>query len=344
MEIILPAAGLSTRFPGTRPKYLLYDYTGTLMLKRSLYHYLGKYPITVGILKEHDDQYHASEFIRNELGKDVKIVVLPERTSGPADTVYQIIKQANIDPSNEIFIKDCDSFFDHEYSEGNYVCVSKVTDHEVLKRVGSKSFVISNEQNIIQNIIEKTVVSDTFCVGGYKFESAQLFLETFERLEKSNISEVFVSHVIQDCLHNKHIFETKDVSLYVDVGTISDWNEYNDRPVIFCDIDGTLVKAQAKHGPHDYYSPYTPLENNVKRIIALHNKGCQIVFTTARPESARLITNNMLKQLGFDTFILLMNLNNSARVLINDYNDANPYPRATAINIRRNEDNLGDFI
>lgn len=344
MEVILPAAGLSTRFPGTRPKYLLYDYTGTLMLKRSLQYYLGKYPITVGILKEHDDQYHASEFIRNELGNDVKIVVLPERTSGPADTVYQIIKHVGIDSESEIFVKDCDSFFDHEYSEGNYVCVSKMADHDVLKRINAKSFVISNEQNIIQSIIEKTVVSDTFCVGGYKFESAKLFTDTFERLKDNNIAEIFVSHIIQDCLNSKHIFETKPVNMYVDVGTLSEWTEYNDKPVIFCDIDGTLIKAQAKHGPNGYNSAYEPLPNNVTRVLALQNKGCQLIFTTARPESARDVTHNMLSELGFGSFTLIMNLNNSSRVLINDYNQANPYPRATAINIKRNEDNLGDFI
>lgn len=344
MEIILPAAGLSTRFPGTRPKYLLYDYTGTLMLKRSLESYLGKYPITVGILAEHDEKFHASEFIRNELGDAVNIVVLPARTAGPADTVYQIIKNSNINLFSEIFIKDCDSFFNHEYSEGNYVCVSKMSDHDVLKRISAKSFVVANEQNIVQNIIEKSVVSDTFCVGGYKFESAQLFVDTFERLERSNIAEIFVSHIIQDCLYNKHIFETKSVTEYVDVGTLSDWTEYNNKPVIFCDIDGTLIKAQAKHGPNSYTSPYTPLTNNVSRVLALQSQGCQLIFTTARPDRARSITFDMLTELGFKDFTLIMNLNNSARVLINDYNEANPYPRASAVNIKRNEDNLGDFI
>jgi hypothetical protein len=344
MEIIVPAAGLSTRFPGTRPKYLLYDYTGTLMLRKSLEPYLDKYNITIGLLKEHDEQHHASEMIFRELGSAVRVVVLDERTAGPADTVYQIIKRASIPPSADIFIKDCDSFFDHNYTPGNYVCVSKIADHEVLKKLSSKSFVVANEQQIIQNIIEKTVVSDTFCVGGYKFESAKLFVDTFEKLSAENIKEIFVSHIIQDCLIKEHIFETKAVTDYVDVGTLTDWVEYNDRPVIFCDIDGTLIRAQSKHGPNSYNSPYTPLVNNVNRILALQNKGCQLIFTTARPDRARSITTNMLNELGFKDFTLIMNLNNSARILINDYNEANPYPRASAINIKRNQDNLGDFI
>ena len=42
---------------------------------------------------------------------------------------------------------------------------------------------------------------------------------------------------------NKHIFLEKQITNYVDVGT-EDWFEYNDRRIIFCDIDGTLIKAQ----------------------------------------------------------------------------------------------------
>jgi 2-C-methyl-D-erythritol 4-phosphate cytidylyltransferase len=36
MEIIIPAAGLSTRFPNMRPKYTLTDYTGKMMIEKSI--------------------------------------------------------------------------------------------------------------------------------------------------------------------------------------------------------------------------------------------------------------------------------------------------------------------
>lgn len=63
-----------------------------------------------------------------------------------------------------------------------------------------------------------------------------------------------------------------------------------------------------------------------------------------RPEKTRKLTHQMLENLGFRNFQLLLNLNNAARILINDYNEMNPYPRATAINIKRNADNLSDFF
>jgi hypothetical protein len=341
MEIILPAAGLSTRFPNMRPKYTLTDYKGQMMFERAIQYYVGKYNVTIGILREHENKYNISKYIQDTYDKLVNIVVLEERTSGPADTVYQILKQANISDDMEFFIKDCDSFFDHIPTEGNYVCVSSIADHEVLKRLASKSFVISNDQGIINNIIEKKVVSDKFCVGGYKFDKVGLYKQTFEKLKSKNVKEIFVSHIIQDCLHNNHIFTEKQITNYIDVGTAEDWFEYNDRPVIFCDIDGTLVKAQAK-GTYDEQPE--ALEENVKVMLKYQNNGSQIIFTTARPKKYDTRTREILDSLGFKEYDLISGLQNVKRILINDYNEANPHPRAIAVNLKRDTDNLKDYI
>jgi 2-C-methyl-D-erythritol 4-phosphate cytidylyltransferase len=110
MEIIMPAAGLSTRFPNMRPKYILADFQGKYMFERSLESFIGKHTITIGILKEHNDQYSTAEYIKNEYGDAIQVVILENRTTGPADTVYQILKQAEL-TTEEFLIKDCDSFF-----------------------------------------------------------------------------------------------------------------------------------------------------------------------------------------------------------------------------------------
>jgi len=341
MEIILPAAGLSTRFPNMRPKYTLTDYKGQMMFERAIQYYVGKYNITMGILREHDKKYNISKYIKETYDKLVNVVILNERTTGPAHTVYEILKQANIEDDKEFFIKDCDSFFDHTPTEGNYVCVSSITEHEVLKRLSSKSFVISNDQGIINNIIEKKVVSDKFCVGGYKFDKVGLYKQTFEKLKNKNVKEIFVSHIIQDCLHNNNIFLEKQITNYIDVGTAEDWFEYNDRPVIFCDIDGTLVKAQAK-GTYDEQPE--ALEENVKVMLKYQNNGSQIIFTTARPKKYDNRTKEILDSLGFKDYNLISGLQNVRRILINDYNEANPFPRAVAVNLKRDTDNLKDYI
>lgn len=341
MEIIVPAAGLSSRFPNMKPKYLLYDYHHKLMLQRALEPYLG-YPITIGILRDHDIQFNAAEFIRYEFGDSVNIVILNEPTQGPADTVYQIIKRSGISLTDDILVKDCDSFFKHEVKSGNYVCVSKIANHEVLKKLASKSFVRSNEQGIITDIIEKQVTSDTFCVGGYKFESANLYIKMFEEI--THKKEVFVSDVIQRCLLYGLIFTENLVNDYTDVGTSEDWFEYNDKPVIFCDIDGTLVVSQSRVGKNNYFSEPTILQRNVNALLEKQKNGAQFVFTTARGEVFEERTRKLLDLLGFKNYKLVIGLQNAKRILINDFDQANPFPRAEAININRNSDNLEDYL
>lgn len=341
MEIIVPAAGLSSRFPNMKPKYLLYDYKHDMMLKNSIRQFIRQYNVTIGILKEHDDKFHAKEFIDYNFGDNVKVVILNEPTKGPAATVAQIIQQANI--KGEILIKDCDSFFDHEVRDGNYICVSKISEHEVLKKLSSKSFVVSNEQNIITNIIEKQVVSDTFCVGAYKFDSAEEFTKAYNDISIYE-GEIYVSDVIGRMIDLGHIFTEQKVSNYVDVGTSSDWFEYNNKPVIFCDIDGTIIKAQSRVGANNFDDDPIPLTKNISRLLEMQKNGAQFIFTTARNKSLENRTRKVLNDLGFVNYELIMSLLNSKRILINDYNDANPYPRAEAINIRRDSDNLGDFI
>jgi len=347
MEVIVPAAGLSTRFLGDKPKFMLYDYTGKSMLYRAVEPYIGKYKIHVGVLAEHNTKFDVKEFIRHEFGDKVNLVVLPSRTEGPADTVNQIIDAANIAMNVPILVKDCDSFFDHAIVEGNYVCVSKLQDKSHINNPANKSYVITNDTGFVQKIVEKQIVSDTYCVGGYKFQAVHDFkaaLQWFKQVNSLDKNELFVSSVIRYMLASNKPFFIVNVENYVDVGTMQDWLEYNNKPVVFCDVDGTVIKNQQRYGNNSYDKDPIPLDNNIKTIIKMQDNGSQIIFTTARPEESRQVTQQMLESLGFKNFQLLMNLNNSARVLINDYNEMNPYPRASAINIRRNSDNLSDFL
>lgn len=342
MEILVPAAGLSTRYPNMRPKYLLYDYKGDIMLKNAVQQFIDTdHRITIGILQEHNEKFDAVTHIKTAI-PNANIVVLPEKTKGPADTIYQMLKWIQVEDF-EFLVKDCDSFFTHDMPSGNYVCVSNIANHDVLRKLSSKSFIKYNEQDIITDIIEKQVVSDTFCVGGYKFESAAQYRETYRKLSQS-VNEIFVSHIIQDMLMNAKTFTMSHVRDYVDVGTIDEWQEYNNKPVIFCDIDGTLIQSQSRFGDHSYYHDPIPLKDNFNIIKEWYDRGAQIIFTTSREAQYHDVTQTMLKKLGFDNCLLLTGLNISARILINDYNEANPFPRAVAYNIRRDTDTLKDIM
>ena len=125
MEIIVPAAGLSTRFPNMRPKYTLTDYSGNIMLKSALMPYIGKFKINIGILKEHEDRYSVIKLLQHEFKKDINIIVLDKTTKGPADTVKHIIKNSKSKFKNGFLVKDCDSFFNHDILDQNFNLISR---------------------------------------------------------------------------------------------------------------------------------------------------------------------------------------------------------------------------
>lgn len=339
MEVIMPCAGLSTRFPNLRPKYLLTDYSGKMMIENAAKNYIGKHNVTVIILQEHNKRFNAEKKLREAFGDSINIVVLENTTTGPADTAYQGIIKGNINLSSEILIKDCDGFYDAEYIPGNAIYVSKLSKNPNIRNAPAKSYTISNEQNIITTVIEKQIVSNNFCVGGYQFDTAQLFIFAFEKLRDTHNSEIFVSNIIDFLISQGTIFVENEVDNFIDVGTSQDWFEYNNKPTYFCDIDGTIIKSK-----DSYYDPYEPLQNNVDKLLYELSRGCKIVFCTARPRKFEEITRTMLDELGFKDCILIMEVNHSKRILVNDYAHSNPYPSAEAVNIKRDADILGELL
>ena len=133
MEVIIPCAGASSRFPNMRPKYLLTDYAGRLMVENAAEHYIGKHRVTLVILKEHDEKYMARKKLQEAFGNRIDIVMLDKLTSGPADTVYQAIKRGRVNLSSSLLIKDCDGFYETNEQEGNVIYIAKLSKHPVPK-------------------------------------------------------------------------------------------------------------------------------------------------------------------------------------------------------------------
>ncbi len=337
MEVIIPCAGASTRFPNMRPKYLLTDYAGRLMIENAAANYIGKHRVTVVILKEHDEKFLARRKLEEAFGNKIDIVMLDKPTIGPADTVYQAIKRGRVNLNSPLLIKDCDGFYETEEKEGNVIYIAKLSNHPRIRTAGAKSYTLTNEQGIINSVVEKKIVSDHFCVGGYQFETAQSFVDAFDKLLIT--SEVFVSNIVDYMILQGSLFFESEVENFIDVGTADDWFDYNNKPTYFCDIDGTIMKSK-----WDYYEPYDVLWDNVTALLNEKKRGCKIIFTTSRLEKHRKTTESMLNAIGFDGCQLIMEIHHTKRVLINDYANSNPYPSAVAINIKRDSEDLGDML
>jgi hypothetical protein len=342
MAVIIPCAGRSSRYPGTRPKYLLTMYNGDLMFEQAVRPYVQTEDIHFIILKEHDDQYNVQSIIK-KVYKDLPnifIHVLDKETSGPAETVYTVTKNLK---NESIFIKDCDSFFDAELRNDNHVCVADLRENLNVTKVAAKSFAVINDQDMITNIVEKSVASNYICVGGYGFKNSDEYNTAFEKLNDQS-SEVFVSHVIKEIINNKP-FEIHRVNNYVDVGTYAEFVEYNQgKTTIFRDLDGTVFYNQSRWFDNHYGVDPVAIPNAVKYLLKKQNEGCTIIFITSRPEENKEIAFAALDKLGFKNFRVLFDLPHSPRMVINDHSITNPYPTALALNVPRDNNDFWNSI
>ena len=346
MNIIILAAGQSSRFPNTRPKYLLTAYDHRLMIEHCIECFDGvdNPQITVVILREHCTEYQADVFLAEAL-PHVEVLILEQATNGPTQTTQQAIQQLNI--TGPIYVKDCDTFikFEKPITECNGIAVGRLTDYPNLYNVAGKSYVKADTNGIITSVIEKQVVSNLFSVGGYQFRDADAFLQTADKLLKNSTQEIYLSNVIDSMIADGEIFEVVHTHSFEDVGTISDWIMFNRRhPVIFCDIDGVLVRNQSRYGKHKFGTAPEVLHSNVQTLLDQQAQGAQFIFTTARPSAYDVETNAVLLDLGFTDYRLISGINTTNRILINDFDFSNPFPTAEAYNVKRNSEELERYF
>ena len=108
--------------------------------------------------------------------------------------------------------------------------------HPDVSNIPGKSFLLINEHNLIQDIIENQVVSNIICLGVYAFNDVELFKKTYEELiEKQIKGELFVSHVISYILSKR-----KESFEYIEAEGYDDWGTFpakENTPIALTDIN-----------------------------------------------------------------------------------------------------------
>ena len=350
MNLIIPIAGKSSRYPGMRPKWLLTHPSGRLMVVESISGLnLDLFEkIFVIALQEHEDQYSFSSGMERcffdafgkEIYKKLDVVLLDAETQNQPETIFQAIDKRKIE--GPIFIKDSDNFFKCNINTGNFVTTYDISSMESVN-AGNKSYVVTDDNGVITSIVEKKVISSEFCAGGYSFESASIFRESFLKLREHK--NLYISHMIYSMMLEGIEFATELASGYIDWGTLKDWNEYKSSfATIFIDMDGVLVENSGRYFGK-LWGETSPLRDNVKKIRELYDTGkCQIIITTSRDESFKEVTEVQLEKIGVKYHQIIFNLMHCKRIIVNDYATTNPYKSCDAINISRNSSDLNDLI
>ena len=348
--LIIPAAGLSTRYGLNRPKFLLQHPSGKTMLTEGLIG-LNNSPIkkilVVSLSDFFDDiDVHSIEReVLDNIGIQTNFLLLEKSTTSMVDTIRLGIEHTEVDTS--IVVKDVDNYIEpgnFDTFGDNFVVYASLQKYPKII-AGNKSFIEIDENGYLANIVEKRVISSDINTGLIGFKNASDFLRMSSMLLGSE--EKYVSDVIRIMLQKSISFKTVEASAYVDWGDLDGWLSYiDDFATIFIDIDGVLALNEDPHGKNgNNWNRLRPIHDNVNVLLEGERLGhYSLVFTTARSESFRANLTKQLTEIGFRKFQLVLGLPHAKRIVVNDFAPTNPYPSAVAINLPRNANNLAQYL
>ena len=348
-NLVITAAGLSSRFEGLKPKWMLTHPSGDWMIVEALKELdlasIDK--IYLGFLQEHIDKYDcrgAIDLCLKELGIEHKteVVLLNKRTDNQPHTAYEVIKKSNIE--GQVIIKEVDNKFSFDIIDGNFMTYYDLNMTTSINP-SNKSYIEIDDEGLICNLIEKKVISSTFGCGCYSFEDSSLYCDYFEKL--SDNKTLYLSDIIKKMVDDGHKFKPILVTDYVDWGTKEDWFNYiREYKTLFVDLDGTLVYSSGKYSK-PFWGETEGIENNIKFLNKLYDSGkVYIIITTARSSEQKWkdATLNQLVREGIKYHDIIFNLPHCNRTIINDYGTSNPYPTCDSVNIVRNSNQLERFL
>ncbi len=346
--LIVPAAGGSSRYPGMRPKWMLTHPDGKIMIEKVLeeFDYKNYKKTFVVVLKEHCDKFEADLVLRQAFKETIEIVVLERATKSCPETVFEAIKRSNID--GQIVIKDTDCVVKiSDILNQNFIVGMQVTSNKDVTNIQNKSFIVKNDNNIIQDIVEKSIVSNNICLGVYSFATSD-FLSAYNSIIESNVSfdtkELYVSHIISYLILSKNIiFEYVEAENYIDWGTLKEWTDEREKYKTYIfDIDGVMLKNYGKYGSKNWKNTFEPILENFELVKQL-SKNNEIIFMTSRPEKHVVEFKKYLKAQSIKYKAVITGCNHSKRILVNDFAPTNPYPSCAGISIKR-DGKLFDYI
>ncbi|MCU4379588.1 glycosyltransferase family protein [Acinetobacter haemolyticus] len=203
--IVIPMAGLSSRFFNagyTVPKYML-DLGGQSVFEWSVSSFKDYYN-SDDFLFIIFDQFGTFDFVEDCVKKmgirNYEITILPERTLGQADTVYQGIKNKSLD--EEMYIFNIDSRLNKFEKIKD---TSQIDGYlEVFEGEGEHwSFVLPGENNRVLKTTEKHRISNLCSNGLYYFKSSKIYEKYFNInfIEESN-QELYIAPIYNNYIKN----------------------------------------------------------------------------------------------------------------------------------------------
>lgn len=208
MILLVPCCGESQRYNGVKKQFLVlpnglplpvFSASGITNVDRTIYTFIK------------DD---FNENISGKLIYKRGICLLDERTSSQVETIRRTIINEEL-YEQKIYIKDCDNYFE-AVAMPNIVTVKSIRNATF--KLNNKSYTEYNVDGKVLRMAERCQISQHINVGGYGFESGEMFLKYSEGT--SYVSEVITAA-------RQHVgFHVNFCKKYIDYGEQDDYDKF----------------------------------------------------------------------------------------------------------------------
>ena len=265
MNIIIPIGGKGERFINE-------GYTE----KKPFINILGKHMILYVLdnlnLSNEDNIFIIYYNIENEVFKNlikqkfpkIKLIKIDYQTRGASETIYEGLKKIrHLTNNKKTMILDCDTF----YTEDIVSIYRNIEENAVFYVINKEdipiySYINIDNNNVINEIVEKVKISDNANTGIYCFNDIDTLLEYSKFIVENNIlinNECYTSCIIDKMIKKEEKFiGIKLDSRYVfNLGIPKQVKNYIENSYIFLfDLDGTIVLTE-----HIYYDIWKNILN-----------------------------------------------------------------------------------
>lgn len=345
MNIVIPMAGLGTRFKEEgffTPKPLI-EVNGKSLIEHSV-ESLGFDCNYIFITRDYGEFNSVLSQKLKKLKPNSIEIKIDKPTTGSVETC--LAAESLINNDEDLIITNCDQRLEwNQHKFMDFVltsnCDGVVVTHN--SKNPKHSYAVVDKNDYVLSMHEKNPVSNNALVGVHYWARGKDFVSSAHNLLKDfSKNEYYVSETYNYLIQNgKRIGIYKiDANEYISLGTPYDLNVYtgkvkefftNKPKTIFCDIDGTILKHAHRYS--DLKDGQELLAGVLDKFNEWDSQGFRIILTTARKESAREMTEKLLKSFGICWDILLMGIGGGVRILINDKLTESSPDRAIAVNV-----------
>jgi len=227
INVVIPMSGLGSRFAAagyTLPKPLI-DVAGKSMIERVVRNIgiLGQYIFIVQ--KQHYDQYNLGNILQLIM-PDCKIIQVDGITDGACCTT--LLAKKYIDNNSHLIIANSDQWVDYDPCDFMWSMISNNIDGGILTFTDNHpkwSYVKTNNHNIVNEVMEKKVISNQATCGIYYWTKGSMYVKYAEQMIENNIrynNEFYVAPVYQEAIKDGKKIKAFSCQKMVGLGTPED--------------------------------------------------------------------------------------------------------------------------